>query len=146
MGSDVRVEVTNDHDRAYVITVGVAPAGHTGLAVEFVNGTVREFPEAAGIEDIPDVVIPRVVSLRPIGDSVETRIYRWDGPVGATATFENVSRNATVFYSIAYPSGSEPMRTLGRLTCGPEAELTTVTLQVDSAGAILASNECSVAS
>ncbi len=142
-GSDVRAEVTSDHDRASVVTVGVAPAGHAGLTVEFVNGTVTEYPDAASIEDLPESVVPRVVSLRPSGESVQTRIYRWDGPQGATATFSNVSRNATVFYSIAYPTGDEPMRTLGRLTCGPDAELTTVELRINAGGDLFASNTCS---
>lgn len=143
-GSDVVVEVANDSDEDVVITVGAAPPGHQGLAVEFVNGTVREYPDASGIGDLPEAVVPRVVSLRPVGDDVEVRIYRWEGSQGATATFEDVPRNATIFYSVASPTGTEPMRTLGTLGCSEAATLVDVSLRVTQDGSIAASSNCRV--
>ncbi|MGB9963429.1 hypothetical protein [Halobacterium hubeiense] len=142
--SDVRVHVVDDHPDPTVVTVGAAPPGHAGLAVEFANGTVREFPDARGIEDLPDAVVPRTVSLRPIGEGVETRTYRWSGTQSATAVFEDVPRNASVFYSVAAPDGDEPLRTLGRLGCGPEAVFTDATVRVDASGAIAVSSDCRV--
>jgi hypothetical protein len=143
-GADVRVEVNSDADSAHVIAVGVAPAGHRGLAVELANGTVREYPDARGIEEIPERVLPRAVALRPVGDAVETRTHRFSGVQGASATFEDVRRNATVYYSVAHQSGPEPLRTTGRLTCGPQATLTEVTLRINVEGSVAVGNDCAL--
>jgi hypothetical protein len=143
-GSDVRVHVVDDHADASVVTVSAAPAGHKGLAVELVNSTVLEYPDARDIEDIPETVVPRTVSLRPIGDGVESRTYRWNGTQNTTALFENVPRNTMVFYSVGKPTGNEPMQMLGRLTCGPETTLTEVTIRINVDGSIAAGNNCQI--
>lgn len=141
-GSDVRVDVSSDHDAAYVITVGVASADHAGLAIEFADGTVREFPDARSFEDLPSVSVSRAVSVRPFGDDVQTRRYRWDGPQGASAAFDDAPPNATVFYAVAAPAGAEPMRTFGRATCGLEASLTTVGIRIAPDGSVGVATEC----
>ncbi|MFC7166629.1 hypothetical protein [Halospeciosus flavus] len=141
-GNDVRVSVSSDADRAYVLTVGVAPANHTGFAVELANGTVREYPDVANVEALPDAVVSRTVSVRPFGDAVQTRTFRWDGPQGATVVFRDVPRNATVYYSVGYPRGDEPMRTVGLLTCGPAATMADVSIRVDAEGYISVGNHC----
>ncbi|MFC7176566.1 hypothetical protein [Halosegnis marinus] len=141
--SDVTVSVANeDPATPVVITVGVAPPGHAGLAVEFANGTVREFPDATGIDDVPSEVLPRAVSLRPYGDDVQTRVYRFDAAASASAVFEDVPRNATVYHSVAFGSGDAPLGTSGRLECGPTALFDTVDVTVYNDSVVSVGNGC----
>lgn len=143
--SDLTFSVANeDPDNGHVITVGVAPGGHAGLAVELPDGSVEEYPEATEVGDIPPEVLPRAVSIRPVGDEVQTRVYRFDAPASTTGTFEAVPRNATVYYSVAFATGESPLRTSGRLVCGPESVFTGVELTVTNATAVAVGNSCDI--
>lgn len=142
--TDVRVVVGNDHDRPYVVTVGAAPAGHRGFAVELHNGTVREYPDASGLNDLPDMTVSRAVSIRPIGDTVQTRTYRFDADASQqfVATFEDVPRDVAVYFSVASPAGDEPLHSFGSVTCGAQAEPVEMAVRIDASGSVTSSSHC----
>lgn len=145
--TDVRVVVANDHDQPYVVTVGAAPAGHRGFAVELLNGTVKEYPQASGLNDLPDATVSRAVSIRPIGDTVQTRTYRFDADTSQqfVATFENVPRDVAVYFSVASPAGDEPLRSFGSVTCGARAQPVEMAVRIDASGSVTSSSHCLVA-
>lgn len=141
-GTDVTVEVSSEDDEPNVITVGAAPPGHRGLEVEREDGTVDQYPDADGIEDLPPGVVPRVVSLRPYGDETQYQVYRWSGPDSDTVTFEHVPDDAVVFYTVSRPTVDRPLKSMGRLTCGEDGDITGVTVQVNADGSVVATNDC----
>lgn len=141
-GTDVTIDVSSEDDEANVVTVGAAPPGHRGLEVEFADGSVEEYPDADGIEDLPSGVIPQTVSLRPFGDDVQSQVYRWSGPDAASVTFERVPKDAVVFYTVARPTGDRPLKSMGRLTCGEGNDMVAVSVDVNPDGSVVATNEC----
>lgn len=140
--TNLTVEVSNDDERQYVISLGLAPAGHEGLAIELPDGTVETYPELRSIEEIREEDLLRGVSLRPVGDDVQTRILRWDTPQEESIQFENVSLGATLFYSVARPSESLPMQTFGTMTCGPETSFEGMGLWINADGVVATTNDC----
>lgn len=143
-GTTAHADVSSDYDRPLVITVTATPPNNAGFAVEFVNGSVREYPNAADVAGIPDAVVPRAVSIRPIGEGVETRIYRITGGFSKTAVVENIQPESVVFVSVAAQSGEAPLKTTGSLTCGSDATLTNVTVRVNADGSVALGNNCRV--
>jgi hypothetical protein len=110
---------SNAGSGAYVFTVSLA-SSIEGFVVTDANDTTKRYPTAS-LDEVPQPVVDRAVRVVPVGDEVRTFAHRLRPGESIGNTVEPVPREAVFVYSVATPTGDEPMRAVGVATCGETA-------------------------
>lgn len=138
---NVTLEVSNEATVTHQFTVSVVAGDFEGIEVTYRNGSLREFPDADALADVPNEALDGAVLLRPMAADAVVRVHRLTPGSGVASTVGAVPRNATVLYAVSIPSKRDSLRGVGVVTCG-DAEALHLVVRVNAEGAVEVHTTC----